>query len=34
MNGCNKSKLIAIKTVKDEFFYNTVLKKAKGFFRY
>ena len=29
MNGYNESKLTDIKTVKDEFFYNTVLTTAK-----
>ena len=32
MNGNNESKLIDIKAVKDEFFYNTVLKKATKVF--
>ena len=29
LNGYNESKLIDIKAIKDEFFYNTVLTKAK-----
>ena len=32
MNGYNESKLIDIKSIKDEFLYNTVLTKAKKFF--
>ena len=32
MNICNKSKLIDIKAIKGEFFYNTVLTKAKKVF--
>ena len=32
MNGCSERKLIDIKIVKDEFFYNTVLAKAKKVF--
>ena len=31
MNGYNESKLIDTKAIKDEFFYNTVL-KGKEFF--
>ena len=35
INGYNESKLTDIKAIKDEFFYNTVLTKAKNvFFRY
>ena len=35
INGYNESKLIDIKAIKDEFFYTTVLTKAKKvFFRY
>ena len=32
MNGYNESKLIDIKAIKDEFFYNTVLTKQKKLF--
>ena len=32
MNGYNKSKLIDIKTIKGEFFYNTVSTKANKLF--
>ena len=32
MNGYNESKLIHVKAIKDEFFYNTVLTKAKTVF--
>ena len=32
MNGYNESKLVDIKAIKDEFFYNTVLTKAKKVF--
>ena len=32
MNEYNESKLIDIKATKDEFFYNTVLTKAKKYF--
>ena len=32
MNGYNENKLIDTKTVKDEFFYNTALTKAKKVF--
>ena len=32
MNGYNESKLTDTKAIKDEFFYNTVLTKAKKFF--
>ena len=32
MNGYKESTLIDIKTVRDEFFSNTVLTKAKKFF--
>ena len=31
-DGYNESKLIDIKAIKDEFFYNTVLTKAKKVF--
>ena len=32
MNGYNESELIDIKAIKDEFFYSTVLTKAKKIF--